>query len=218
MFHESQGCFFYQSLSSHPINATCQWIRNSLSPMTMNSAVKPQGQMDCSHMIPAVLRGSAPLMLTSVACFLSSLEPILLLWQEENIVPLCLKVFQQSLVKCLGTMSFKLQTHLLFLRTHMCHKCVCDRNYFMIRTALDSPPTLVLGLSAWCWLAMPFSCTENSLLCCPTLSLTFQGCPAQSALCKHPQNVRVISRVQKRFSLWVQSECSDCQSWVSFSF
>lgn len=44
--------------------------------------------------------------------------------------------------KCLGTVSSKLHTRLFSFRKHTCSTYVWDRNYFSIRTPLNSPPTL----------------------------------------------------------------------------
>lgn len=88
---------------SHPY-ASCQWIRKSPSLMILGSAARPQAQIHCPHTVPAVLGMQ---WLPSMARFLSSLKQRLLLWWDENMLPLCLNVFQQSLVRCLGTMSSK---------------------------------------------------------------------------------------------------------------
>lgn len=176
MFHESRGCL-YQPGSSLTLMLPASGLGTHLLwwPWVQQRGSKHRL---IAHTVPAVL---VMQWLTSMACFLSSLKQMLLLWQNKNMLPLCLNVFQQSLGRCLGTLSSKLHTHLLFLRKHTYRKCVWNRSYFPTSTPLNSPPTLALhlsfDLSAWYRLAMPFSCIEKALLCCPTLHLTSSGLP-----------------------------------------
>lgn len=142
-----------------------------------------------------------------MARFLSSLKQMELLWQDDNRLPLCLNVFQQSLGRCLGTLSSKLHTHLLFLRKHAYCKCVWNRSYFPTSTPLNSPPTFVLhlslDLSAWRRLVMPFSCIENSLLCCPVPPYIWPllGGPSTSARCEYPWNLKDLTNCEVLLSI-----------------